>query len=331
MLKTHQKVLAGDIGGTKTSLAVFEAKGDKLKLVVHESYPSRQYSSLDEIIREFFSANKFSCELAGFGIAGPVRDGKCKTTNLPWLVDAQQLASQMGLAKVCLMNDLEANAWGISALEGKDFYVLNKGRPIPGGNASIISAGTGLGQAGLIWDGRGYIPFASEGGHADFAPQSDLEIALLQYLKQKYHHVSWERVVSGMGLVNLYDFLCEHRQSETLSWLAAEMKAGDPAAVISKAAQANRCSVCVESLELFSHLYGAEVGNHALKIMATGGVYIGGGIAPKILGKLKEQTFMQAFYSKGRMEPLLRDMPVKVILNELTALYGPAVFAVRDI
>jgi len=325
------KVLTGDVGGTKTSLAVFEVEGTRLEVLALEKYPSQEFGSLDEIVRQFVDAVQLDCELASFGIAGPVRDGKSETTNLPWLVDAQRLASERGFRQVWLMNDLEANAWGISALAEDDFYVLNEGRPNPLGNRSIISAGTGLGQAGLFWDGVRHLPFASEGGHADFAPHSDLEIALLQYLKQRYAHVSWERVVSGMGLVNIYEFLRHHRQSETPSWLAEEMQSGDPAAVISRQAQANRCPVCSESLEMFIHLYGVEAGNHALKIMATGGVFIGGGIAPKILNHLKGQSFLQAFQSKGRMEPLMRDMPIKVILNDRTALYGPAVFAASKI
>jgi len=325
------KVLAGDVGGTKTSLAVFEVEGTKLDMLALEKYPSQQYGSLDEIVRHFVDIAKIECQIASFGIAGPVRDGKSATTNLPWLVDAQRLASDRGFRQVWLLNDLQANAWGISALVEEDFCVLNEGRPILSGNCSIISAGTGLGQAGLFWQGSRYIPFASEGGHADFAPHSDLEIALLQYLKQRYAHVSWERVVSGMGLVNIYEFLREHRQTETPSWLAKELQSGDPAAVISKQALANRCPVCSESVEMFIHLYGVEAGNHALKIMATGGVFIGGGIAPKLLNKFKGQSFLQAFHSKGRMEALMRDMPVKVILNDHTALYGPAVFAASKI
>jgi glucokinase len=260
-----------------------------------------------------------------------VRNGRAETTNLPWLVDAKRLTDELGFRKVWLMNDLEANAWGISALEEKDFCVLSEGKPDPAGNASIISAGTGLGQAGLYWNGEQHRPFASEGGHSDFAPNSDLEIALLQYLKQRYPHVSWERVVSGMGLVNIYEFLRDYRGSETPAWLAGEMKAGDQAAAISKAAQASRCPVCTETLELFVHLYGVEAGNHALKIMSTAGVYLGGGIAPKNLDYFREGIFLKSFWSKGRMESLMRDMPVKVILNDRTALYGPAVFAASEV
>ncbi len=325
------RVLAGDVGGTKTSLAIFEVDGTRLEVLALEKYPSQQYGSLDEIVRQFVEAQDHSCDWGSFGIAGPVRDGRAETTNLPWLVDAKRLADEIGFRKVWLMNDLEANAWGISALEEKDFCVLSAGKPHPAGNASIISAGTGLGQAGLFWNGEQHRPFASEGGHSDFAPNSDLEIALLQHLKRSRHHISWERVVSGMGLVNIYDFLREHRDSETPAWLAEEMKTGDKAAAISKAAQDNRCPLCAETLELFVHLYGVEAGNHALKIMSTAGVYLGGGIAPKNLDLFRKGTFLSGFWSKGRMEPLMRDMPVKVILNDRTALYGPAVFAGTEI
>ena len=325
------KVLAGDVGGTKTSLAVFEVEGTTLEVLALEKYPSQQYGSLDEIVRRFVEAQGHVCDWGSFGIAGPVRNGRAETTNLPWLVDAQRLTDGIGFRKVWLMNDLEANAWGISALGEDDFFVLNEGKPDPAGNASIVSAGTGLGQAGLYWNGKQHRPFATEGGHSDFAPSSDLEIALLQYLKRSRDHVSWERVVSGMGLVNIYEFLCDFHGSETPEWLAGEMKTGDRAAVISKAARTSRCPVCTETLELFVHLYGVEAGNLALKIMSTAGVYLGGGIAPKNLDYFREETFMSGFWSKGRMEPLMRDIPVKVILNDRTALYGPAVFAATEI
>ena len=325
------RVLAGDVGGTKTSLAIFEVEGSRLEVLALEKYPSQQYGSLDEIVRQFVAQQDHACDWASFGVAGPVRNGKAATTNLPWLVDAQRLSDAAGFRKVWLMNDLEANAWGISALQEKDFCVLNAGNPDPNGNASIISAGTGLGEAGLFWNGERHRPFASEGGHCDFAPSSDLEIDLLRHLKQRYSHVSWERVLSGMGLVNIYEFLRNYRGSETPAWLAEEMQTGDQAAAISKAAQASRCPVCCEALDLFVYLYGVEAGNHALKIMATAGVYIGGGIAPKNLERFREANFLRGFCSKGRMEQRMRDMPVKVILNERTALYGPAVFAAAEI
>ena len=325
------RVLAGDVGGTKTSLALYEVEeGHQLEQLALDSVPSQKFGSLDEIVRQFLAKHDVEVEWASFGIAGPVRNGQARTTNLPWLVDASRLEDEVGFRRVWLLNDLEANAWGIGALNEADFLVLSEGDPDPEGNAAIISAGTGLGQAGLYWDGERHRPFASEGGHSDFAPNSDLEIDLLQYLKKHYEHVSWERVVSGMGLVNIYEFLVEHRHKPTPDWLSGEMHNSDAAAAISKAARADRCPVCSEALDMFVHLYGVEAGNHALKIMATGGVYIGGGIAPRNLDRFREYTLMRGFWSKGRMESLMRTMPVKVILNDRTALFGPAVFAASE-
>ena len=321
------KVLAGDIGGTKTALAVIDVDGRQLHVQALETFPSANFDTLDEIVHQFIDTQHPACDYASFGIAGPVHDGICATTNLPWRVDARQLAANLGLHQAWLLNDLEANAWGINTLSDADFLVLNEGDPQAGGNAAIISAGTGLGQAGLFWDGTRHRPFASEGGHTDFAPTSELEIALLRYLLQQYDHVSWERVVSGMGLVNIHAFLSDFRHSETPDWLAEQLRNGDAAAAISNAALAQRCPVCSEALDLFVHLYGVEAGNQALKLMATGGVYIGGGIAPRIADKLREPDFLYGFQSKGRMEPLMRSMPVRVILNPHTALHGAAVYA----
>ena len=325
------KILAGDVGGTKTSLAIIELEGSQLEVLAQEHYPSTAYASLDDVVRQFMTAQNPACDYASFGIAGPVKDGRCDTTNLPWRVDAQALADALGFRRIWLINDLEANAWGIGTLQEDDICTLNAGEPDACGNASIISAGTGLGQAGLYWDGEHHRPFSSEGGHADFAPGSELEISLLHYLQRQYDHVSWERVVSGMGLVSIHEFLSEHRQVETPAWLATEMHDGDSAAAITRAAQAGSCPVCSETLDMFVKLYGVEAGNHALKIMATGGVYIGGGIAPRVLDQLKEENFLRGFWSKGRMEPLMRSMPVRVILNEHTALYGAAVYADSEI
>lgn len=321
------KVIAGDIGGTKTSLALLEVTGTKLDMLATETWPSQDYASLDEIVQQFVSMQTGKYEYACFGVAGPVRGGTCTTTNLPWHIDAHKLAVKAGFRQVWLLNDLEANAWGINALGDGDFCVLNEGQPDPDGNACVIAAGTGLGQAGICMASGHHRPFASEGGHADFAPQTELEIALLRYLLQRYDHVSWERVVSGMGLVNIHAFLHHHHGTEPPRWLTDEMSKGDKAATITSAAQSGKCEVCNETVDLFVRLYGVEAGNHALKIMATGGVYIGGGIAPKILDKLREPAFMQGFCAKGRMQALMLAMPVKVILNDRTALYGPAIYA----
>lgn len=321
------KVLSGDIGGTKTSLAVIETDGRSVEVSALETFSSREFTRFDDIVTRFLDQHGHDCEQAAFGVAGPVRAGRATTTNLPWRLDAEQLAAAFGLRRVWLLNDLEANAWGITALPPEDFRVLQAGRETARGNAAVIAAGTGLGEAGLYWDGERHRPFASEGGHSDFAPATELEIELLRYLRERHGHVSWERVVSGTGLVNIHAFLSDYRASPTPSWLAEEMRSGDAAAAISHAARRQDCPLCAEAMELFVHLYGVEAGNHALKLMATGGVFLGGGIAPRILDQLEQPAFLEAFCAKGRMEALMRDMPVRVILNERTALYGPALFA----
>jgi glucokinase len=320
------RVLAGDIGGTKTRLAVFDVRGTRLETVTERSYSSGGYSGLENIVRDFLGGRPADCRQACFGIAGPVQRGRAQVTNLPWIIEEQALAALFGFERVALVNDLEANAWGIAALREKDFCPLNAGSPAAAGNACIISAGTGLGEAGLYWDGQRHWPFACEGGHANFSPSSDLEIALLKYLRERFGRVSWERVISGKGLANIHDFLRSHRGVRTPSWLREEMAAGDPAAAISMAAMDERDCLCVEALDLFIRLYGVEAGNHALKIMAGGGVYLGGGIAPKNLGRFKSPLFMQGFLDKGRMRPLLEAMPVKIIINDRTALYGSALY-----
>ena len=317
-------ILAGDIGGTNSRLAGFAVESARLKPVVEETFPSRAYASLDEIVRTFVATHDVHVAHACFGIAGPVRHGRSEAINLAWAVDAQQLAQALRPATVWLINDLEATAYGAVALAPEDMATLHEGSPVAEGNAAVIAAGTGLGEAGLYWDGRQHWPFASEGGHASFAPSDALQVELLQYLRRQFVHVSWERVLSGPGLYNIYTFLRDTQRGVEPAWLTEELRQGDPAATISRIALAGTCELCVQALDLFVILYGAEAGNLALKVMATGGVFVGGGIAPKILDKLKEATFMQAFRTKGRLQPVLEAIPVRVILNEQTALYGAA-------
>lgn len=323
------RVLSGDIGGTKTRLAVYEVDGAECHAEAEATYPSGDFASVAEILHGFLAEHDPGTEYLALGVAGPVKEGRCKATNLPWIVDATELRERFGFAWVGLINDLEANAWGIRALSPRDLHSLNPDAEDTEGNACVIAAGTGLGEAGLYWDGAEHHPFASEGGHADFSPGNVLETALLEYLAERYGHVSWERVLSGPGLVNVYNFLRHHRRASPPAWLVDAMGSGDPAAEISRAGLSGSDALCVEALDLFVRLYGVEAGNQALKIMATGGVYLGGGIAPKILERLEGETFLHAFRGKGRMEPLLGAMPVHVILNDRTALYGPAVFAAR--
>jgi glucokinase len=273
---------------------------------------------LEEIVRQFVSHHALLVRYAAFGVAGPVSNGRCAATNLPWVVDAGTLATELGTPDVWVINDLEANAYGIATLAAKDLLTLNAGAANAAGNAAIIAAGTGLGEAGLYWDGSMHHPFATEGGHTNFGASDALEGELLQWLSTQFGHVSWERLVSGPGLVNVYRFLRDTRRGEEPEWLAEEMRARDPAAVISCEARRGTSLLCVQALDLFMRLYGSEAGNLALTTMATGGVYVGGGIAPKNLDKLKDGAFMKRFLAKGRMKRLLEAIPVKVILNDMT-------------
>ena len=313
------RVLAGDIGGTNARLAVFQVEGERYEVEVEETFPSRDYASLVEVVQTFLAGHGVRCRSACFGVPGPVMHGRAQTTNLPWLVEASRLAEGAGIPRVAILNDLEAQAHGIATLAAGDLLTLNGGRPDASGNRALIAAGTGLGQAGLYWDGQTHRPFATEGGHASFAPETELQFALRRHLGARFGHVSWERVVSGPGLVNIYEFLLEYRGVEEANRLAA--------AAISEAALAGRSGLCSEALDLFVELYGVEAGNLALKIMATGGLYIGGGIAPRIVEKLQGPVFLEAFLAHGRMRPLLEVIPVRVILNERTALRGAARYA----
>jgi len=304
-------ILAGDIGGTNTRLALFD--GDAREPFALEIYPSGAHSSLEEMLRAFLAVHPAAPEAAAFGIAGPVRDGRVQVTNLAWPVDAAGLSLMLGLDHVLLLNDLEANAWGLAALVGDDFHVLNEGRPEAAGNAAVCSIGTGLGEAGLFWDGERHHPFACEGGHTDFAPLGDQQEGLREFLAAQYEHVSYERVCSGMGLVNIYRYF-----AGSSSLTGSE---------ITQLALSREDTMAVAALDLMVDIYGAESGNLALKLMATGGVYLGGGIAPRILSKLEDGAFMRAFAAKGRFADLLAGIPVRVILNDRTALMGAVLAA----
>jgi glucokinase len=326
-------ILAGDIGGTNTRLALLAIEGKRPRVVVEQTFASSEHKSLDEVVRKFLGGRGAGITRACFGVAGPIRNRQSKPSNLPWVVDANQLATLFGFDTVTLVNDLEANALGLAALQEKDFAVLNEGAPDAEGNTAIISAGTGLGEAGLHFEGKMRRPFATEGGHADFAPRNELEIELLRYLLTKHEHVSYERVLSGPGLLNIYRFLRDTGRAGEPVWLADEMQSADPSSVVTRVALAGQAELCVRALDLFVSIYGAEAGNLALKVKATGGVYVGGGIAPRIIEQLKRPVFIEAFMAKGRMRPLLEAVPVRVILNDMTALLGAALCAssaVRD-
>lgn len=321
-------ILAGDIGGTKTNLALFD--GSPREPVCLETYPSDEHDGLESMLEAFLEAHPATVERAAFGIAGPVRDGRVEKVNLAWPVEARSVAEILGLERVGLVNDLEANAWGIAVLGPEDVTVLNEGDPDATGNQAVIAAGTGLGEAGLYWDGEHHHVFPSEGGHTDFAPRNELQVELFLYLAARLRHVSYERVCSGMGLANIYGFLAERRTTPEPEWLREELATGDPGAAIGAAALEDRDQVCVEALDLMLSIYGAEAGNLMLKLLATGGVWIGGGIAPRVLPKLEQSAFMREFVGKGRFRRLLEATPVRVILNDRTALFGAAVYAGRS-
>jgi glucokinase len=317
-------ILAGDIGGTNARLAYFQPQNGHLQLVSERVFPSREHSELGEIVSQFLKDSGTRPEAACFGIAGPVRNGRVETSNLPWVIEQSRLAKQIQLPATLLINDLEASAWGIGALAPSDLVPLNHITGAAVGNQAVVAPGTGLGEAGLFWDGSRHNVFACEGGHTDFAPQSDLQIELLRFLKARFGHVSYERILSGPGLVNVYEFLCERNPGKESPELSTAVKTGDAAAEISKAAMAGNDSLASSALDLWIAVYGAEASNLALKIMATGGLFLAGGISPKILSKLQGPAFMQAFLDKGRMRPLVESMPVRVVTNDKAGLLGAA-------
>lgn len=326
-------ILSGDIGGTNTRLALVD-KDDagQFQLGQLRTYPSRSYQGLHEIVEQFLREHPASVEAACFGCAGPVKDGCCATMNLTWIVDQRELAEALKIPHVRVINDLEAMAYGVACLQAKDIEVLSPGVSGAAGHAVVVAPGTGLGEAGMFWDGQQHHPIATEGGHADFAPRNELEVELLRFLLREFEHVSYERIVSGMGLVNIYRFLRDTGRGDEAAWLTEELRKPDQAAVISQAALAGRSPLCVQALDLFIELFGAEAGNMALNYMATGGVWLGGGIPVKILSRLKStDLFLKAFLDKGRLQNRLQEMPVRVILNDKTGLLGAARHAARTL
>jgi glucokinase len=317
-------ILAGDIGGTNARLAYFQPQNGHLRLVTERVFPSREHSELGEIVSAFLADSKTRPEVACFGIAGPVRNGRVETSNLPWIIEQSRLAKQIHLPATLLINDLEASAWGIGGLEASDLVPLNHVSGPAVGNQAVIAPGTGLGQAGLFWDGKHHHVFACEGGHCDFAPQSELQIELLRFLKARFGHVSYERILSGPGLVNVYEFLRDTGIAKESPELAAEIKKDDPAAAISRAALAGASPLAEQALAIWIEVYGAEASNLALKVMATGGLFLTGGISPKVLTKLTDSVFMHAFVDKGRLRPLVEAIPVQVVTNDKAGLIGAA-------
>ena len=323
-------ILAGDVGGTKVHLALYNFVGGKLVPVRDHKFPASQFASLDDVVKAFLTdpEEKKQIVAATFGCPGPVKDGKLKLTNLPWTLDARLLSKTLGIEHIFLINDLEANGFGIPELAPESLFLLHAGDPGAVGNQGLIAAGTGLGEALLIWDGKKHRPIPSEGGHCDFAARNVREIALLNYLHRTLNgRVSFERVVSGLGIKNVYAFLRDVEKLDEPAWLKQRLAVEDPNAVIGQCAEDGSSSICFETMSIFAAAYGAETGNIALKVLATGGMFLGGGIAPKILKTLQNDAFTQAFLDKGRLSPLLQAIPVRVILDDTCALLGAAAYA----
>ncbi len=326
-------ILAGDVGGTKVHLALYNFSGGKLVQQREEKFPAAEYACLDDVVKAFLAKGEEKKEeiaASCFGCPGPVRDGRLKLTNLPWTLDARDLQQSIGIEHIFLINDLEANGFGIPELSSDKIHTLHEGDPAAVGHRGLVSAGTGLGECLLIWDGklRRHTPIPSEGGHTDFSPRTDKEIALLQYLRRTLNgRVSFERVVSGIGLKNVYAFLRDDQKMDEPTWLRDRLASEDPNAVIGTLAESGESEICAAAMHLFSAAFGAEAGNVALKVLAHGGIYLGGGIAPKVIKTMSSGPFTDAFLDKGRMRPILESIPVRIILDDTCALLGAAAFA----
>jgi glucokinase len=320
-------LLAGDIGGTKSSLAIFSQEKGPREPLVEATFPSGDYPSLAVLAGEFLNQIDLPVDRGSFGVAGPVVNGRATITNLSWEMDEEDLQEQLGLVSVRLLNDLLAVGHAVPILTPEDLHTLNEGKPEKHGSIAVIAPGTGLGEAFLTWDGTRYRAHASEGGHTDFAPTTKIEIGLLRFMSRRMRHVSYELVCSGIGIPNIYAYLKKRGEVAEPEWLAERLlEAKDPTPVIAQAAlnEEQPCPLCVATMELFVSILGAEAGNLALKVLATGGVYLGGGIPPRILPVLDEGPFMEAFRGKGRFGGLMADMPIHVILNRKAALLGGA-------
>jgi glucokinase len=319
------KVLAGDIGGTNSRLALCEVANGRVSPVAEQTFPSAGFPSLSEVVRTFLAAQSAHVHSACFGLPGPVRGRRAQLTNLPWQVDADSIERELGIDDVWLLNDLESFAYGLTALDPAKLRTIKPGNALPRTNAALIAAGTGLGQAGLAWDGQMQRPFATEGGHTDFAPSTPLEDELLVHLRAQHGHVSWERVVSGPGLVAIHSFLRARAGAPEPTWM--EVAKSEQPALVARHGRDGTDEHCVAALELFLGLYGAEAGNLALKHLATGGLYVGGGIAPKLADVIGASPFVDRFLAKGRMAALLEDIPVLLVLDDRSGIWGSASYA----
>jgi glucokinase len=326
-------LLAGDIGGTKTTLGLFPIDGSSERPEAKATFPSGEYNGLEEIAQEFLKQNRASVRYASFGVAGPVIRGRAKVTNLPWLINEKSLSAKLHIPRVHLINDIEAIATSVPHLRRKDLATLNRGRRDPKGPLAVIAPGTGLGEAFVTREGRSFRVHPSEGGHSDFAPTDRSQEELLTYLQKRFDHVSYELVCSGLGIRNVHRFLEATSPPEPTSLHARELDAEDPVPIIVESALSGGpgCSVCSATLDMFVSVLGAEAGNLALKVLSTGGVYLGGGMPRRVLPLLKDGSFMKSFTKKGRLSEILSDMPVHVILNQWTPLLGAAHSGFEDI
>ncbi len=326
----NQLLLAGDIGGTKTALTVFSAETGPRRPLARANFASGDHASLEAIVQTFLAGQALPITRASIGVAGPVIEGRVHVTNLPWVVDEQSLRQVLG-APVHLLNDLESIALVIPFLEPTDLETLNVGQPEPRGPLGVVAPGTGLGEAFLVWDGAKYLPHATEGGHTDFGPTNQEQLGLLGYLLPRFGHVSYERVCAGIGLPNIYAYLKDSGRFAEPNWLREQLaSAHDLTPVIVQAALDNTAPICAEALDMFVSILGSEAGNLAVKVLATGGVYLGGGIPRRILPKLREPVFLRAFTHKGRFSDLLSRIPVYVILHPEAALLGAAFHALKS-
>jgi glucokinase len=317
-------ILAADSGGTKTHMALFEIKNGQFSIVRENIYKSQDWASFTDMVLDFGVTSPKPDRLS-FAVAGPVQEGKVQMTNLNWVIDTQELREKTGVKEVFLLNDLKAIAYGLAALQPADLIEVYMPENRQHGNAAIIAPGTGLGEAGLFWDGEELHPFDTEGGHTDFASRSELDDELFYVLQKKYGHVSWERVVSGMGIVTIYDFLRDVKKMEEPGWLKDKISEGDKGGAIGQAAKEG-CPICVETIRLFMHYLAVEASNLALKMKCTGGLFIGGGIPPKVWSEPLQAYFLEHFFQVGRLRPLLEAMPIYLILNQQSALLGAAYF-----
>ncbi|HEX4372474.1 MAG TPA: glucokinase [Puia sp.] len=320
-------VLAGDVGGTKTNLAIFKATKNSVKVVLEKKYHSAKYKSCIDIIEQFIKEEKLSKpDRICLGVAGPVVQGKVEITNLNWDLDIKDLMQRLSVTEVSLINDLEATAYGLAALTTKDLITIHKGNEKNKGNIAIIAPGTGLGEAGLFWDGNAYHPFPTEGGHTDFCPRSETDFELHRFLQKKYGTVSWEKVIAGPGIHDIYLFLNSKTKIKQPAWITNAFKKDDPSSVISHAALHNKDKVCEETMQFFVRFLARESSNLVLKMKATGGLFLGGGIPPKIAPLLKRKSFFENYLNCDRMQNLVKDVPIKIMANDKTALLGAAYY-----